>query len=83
VFTTDGELYVGHVSAERDGGIQVRLLPPDERDVWIDSGAIELRRLHPLSPMPTGLVDVLERDELLDLLAYVLSGANPLDARFR
>jgi putative heme-binding domain-containing protein len=83
VFTTDGELYVGHVSAERDGGVQLRLLPPDERDVWIDGGAIELRRLHPLSPMPTGLVDVLEHDEILDLVAYVLSGADPRDARFR
>ncbi len=32
-----------------------------------------------LSPMPTGLLDVLTRDEILDLLAYLQSGGNPKD----
>lgn len=83
VFTLDGELLVGRIAGADDGGLNVRLLPPDERDVWVAASEIESRRLHPLSPMPTGTLDVLERSEILDLLAYVLSGADPDDACFR
>ena len=30
-----------------------------------------------VSPMPTGLLNVLTKDEILDLAAYVLSGGDP------
>ena len=29
-----------------------------------------------------GLINTLNQDELLDLIAYILSGGNPQDARF-
>jgi len=35
------------------------------------------------SLMPKGLLDKLTRDEILDLLAYVASGANPQHPLFR
>jgi hypothetical protein len=33
--------------------------------------------------MPAGLLNVLERDQILDLLAYLESGGNPEYAAFR
>jgi putative heme-binding domain-containing protein len=35
-----------------------------------------------VSPMPTGLLNVLPKDEILDLLAYVLSGGKPDNKMF-
>ena len=32
--------------------------------------------------MPEGLLDTLSEAEILDLLAYVLSGGDPADERF-
>ena len=36
-----------------------------------------------ISPMPTGLLNLLTKDEILDLAAYVLSGGNPRHDLFR
>jgi hypothetical protein len=33
--------------------------------------------------MPTGLLNALNPDEILDLLAYIQSGGNPRDPMFR
>lgn len=76
-------LVVGRVEKEEDGWLTVRKLPPNEdqtEDVHTDD--VETRRPHPFSRMAEGLVNVLELEELLDLMAYVLSGANAEDARF-
>jgi hypothetical protein len=37
-----------------------------------------IERIRPatLSPMPTGLVNVLEKDEILDLIAYLRRGVS-------
>ncbi|MGF1583258.1 MAG: c-type cytochrome [Gemmataceae bacterium] len=37
----------------------------------------------PVSQMPTGLLDTLNPGELRDLVAYLMSGGNPRDRRFR
>jgi hypothetical protein len=44
---------------------------------------IEIQRPHPLSRMPAGLLNVLTMDEVLDLLAYTLSGADPSSLYFQ
>jgi hypothetical protein len=33
--------------------------------------------------MPAGIVDVLTREQVLDLMAYVLAGGDPVSERFR
>jgi hypothetical protein len=33
--------------------------------------------------MPEGLIQVLTRDEILDLLAYLESGGNPKNSNFK
>ncbi|MCZ6672104.1 MAG: DUF1080 domain-containing protein [Verrucomicrobia bacterium] len=37
----------------------------------------------PVSPMPPALLGLLEKEEIYDLVAYVLSGGNPEDERFQ
>ena len=40
----------------------------------IDNDAIRRIRPEPVSTMPSGLLDPLNEEELLDLLAYLVSG---------
>jgi putative heme-binding domain-containing protein len=82
VLTRDGDLFVGRVEGEANGVLKLRRLPPSDEVLELELASIESRRLHPLSRMPSGLVDVLEREELLDLLAYVLAGGERSDAAF-
>ena len=35
-----------------------------------------------VSPMPTGLLNLLEQDEILDLVAYILSGGDESNGMF-
>jgi len=82
VLTREGDLFVGRVEGEANGVLKLRRLPPSDEVLELELASIESRRLHPLSRMPSGLVDVLEREELLDLLAYVLAGGERSDAAF-
>ena len=38
---------------------------------------VQERKASKLSPMPEGLVNVLSKDEILDLIAYLQSGGKP------
>jgi hypothetical protein len=51
--------------------------------VTVPKGDIARRELSKLSPMPEGLVDVLNQDEILDLVAYLRTSANPDDNAFK
>jgi putative heme-binding domain-containing protein len=82
VRTKDGDLYVGRIERDDANGIALRRLPPSEDVIELDRAEIESRRLHPLSRMPSGLLDVLSEDEILDLFAYVLSGGDAHNASF-
>jgi len=44
---------------------------------------VQSRAASKLSPMPEGLIDVLTRDEILDLLAFMESGGRKNHAAFR
>ena len=52
---------------------EVRILPKDK---------IAARKPSELSPMPTGLLVTLQKDEILDLAAYVESGGDPKGKAF-
>ncbi|MDP6539573.1 MAG: heme-binding protein [Planctomycetota bacterium] len=82
VWTTDDELFVGRIEDETEEHLVIRTAPPRE-EVWeIPVGQVALRRLHPISRMPEGLLDTLDLEQVLDLLAYVLSGADPAAPAF-
>ena len=69
-----GDPVVGRLLEETDTKVVVQpdLLKPDK--VEINKSDITRRQPSKLSPMPAGLVDVLTKEEILDLLAYMESG---------
>ena len=80
VLTSDGRTLTGLVAKEDD---KVTVYPADVNagNVTIPNDEIEAIRPSPISQMPAGLVDTLNRDELRDLLAYLMSGGNPDDRK--
>ncbi len=51
--------------------------------VNVRRGEVEEMKPSPVSMMPEGLLDTLDRDEVLDLVAYLLSRGDREDAMFR
>jgi putative heme-binding domain-containing protein len=83
ILTTDGILLVGNIEGRTVDTVTLRTQPPAEvlHEIHVDD--IEIQRPHPLSRMPAGLLNVLTMDEVLDLLAYTLSGADPSSLYFQ
>lgn len=61
--------------------INTDLANPDQR-IGLDRKQIKSISPSPVSPMPPGLLNLLEKEEIFDLVAYILSGGNPEDKRF-
>ncbi len=62
--------------------INTDLTNPNQR-VNIDRKLVKSLAPSKISPMPPGLMNMLSKEEIFDLTAYVLSGGNPDDKRFR
>lgn len=62
--------------------INTDLANPDQR-IGLDRKQIKSISPSPVSPMPPGLLNLLEKEEIFDLVAYILSGGNPEDERFK
>lgn len=79
----DGGVIVGRVVVQENGKLFVMTsaLAPDALTA-IDETNVKARQPFNVSMMPPGLLTPLNKDELLDLFAYILSGGNPKDARF-
>jgi len=76
----DELLAVGRPEREEQDFLVVR--ESSGASVVLERAEISAAAPHALSRMPEGLLDVLEEEEILDLLAYVLAGGDPGDARF-
>ena len=83
VITKDRNLYAGFIEQEDAQKLVVRTNPlnPNSK-VTVPKDKVAKRRLSKLSPMPQGLIDILNQDEILDLIAYVRSGGNKNDKAF-
>jgi hypothetical protein len=69
--------------AEDTDAVTVVTDPEDAtRFVRVPRSEIEEITASPTSLMPAGLLDQLNEQEVLDLLAYTLSRGNPKDPRF-
>ncbi len=79
----DGTLVIGRVVAEENGKLSVMTSPltPDAQ-IAVNAADIKTRAVYPVSMMPPGLINTLNPEELLDLLAYVQSAGNPKDKAF-
>lgn len=80
---TDGSLIIGRVVSEDSGTLQVMMNPfaPTQLTA-VKTSEVKSKKTQAVSMMPPGLINSLNQDELLDLLAYILSAGNAQDARF-
>ena len=83
ITTKDDEQYVGRIVAESEQTIELLENPYSEIRTTIKVANIQSRENSKLSPMPEGLIQVLKKDEILDLLAYLESGGNPNHDHFK
>jgi putative heme-binding domain-containing protein len=72
----------GQVEAEDDTTLTIRANPLSSETVKLKKSDIAQRRPAKLSLMPEGLLDTLNEEEILDLIAYVRSGGNKNDRAF-
>jgi putative heme-binding domain-containing protein len=82
ILLANGSTLVGR-AYEEDGKLHVVFDPrnPEESEsVALDQ--VRERHPYPVSLMPAGLLNSMNSNEVLDLLAYLLSGGNPQDPLF-
>ena len=81
--TNDGRSYVGRIIGSRPDSITL-LVDPEVATKWINiaTADIEKREPSPVSLMPANLLTPLNQNEMLDLMAYLLSRGNPQDPMF-
>ncbi|WP_113962147.1 c-type cytochrome [Roseimicrobium gellanilyticum] len=79
----DGSLVIGRIVAEENGDLMVMMNPFAPTSLTkVAADEVKSKKTQPVSMMPPGLINTLNQDELLDLIAYILSAGNPQDARF-
>jgi putative heme-binding domain-containing protein len=74
VKTKLGETVVGQIAEENNDHITIITNALTGEKKQIGQTRIAARKVSPVSPMPSNMLDVLTRDEILDLLAYIESG---------
>ena len=81
---TNGETVTGVVVNLKGDAVILNTDPadPDQR-VTVDRKQVKSIEPSKISPMPPGLLSMLTKDEILDLVAYVLSSGNPEHPAFK
>jgi putative heme-binding domain-containing protein len=82
IVTKSGEVHVGAVVEETTTEIAIRPSPLAPDVVRLRKDEIASRGLSDVSIMPEGLVSILKKEEVLDLLAYLRSGGRASDPAF-
>jgi putative heme-binding domain-containing protein len=82
VKTKKGQVYVGQVAEENNDHIKIVTDPFSGKTEQVGATNIALKKISPTSAMPSNMLDVLTKDEVLDLLAYIESGGNKSAAQF-
>jgi putative heme-binding domain-containing protein len=82
VLLKDGSTLVGRTYV--DGSKIVVTADPRNPDesTTVALGDVKARKPYPVSLMPAGMINGLNQDELLNLVAYLQSGGNPKHAAF-
>ena len=73
----DGRKLAGRILSEE--GDVIKILPnpfTSDEVVEIAKADVEGRELSPISPMPPGLLNRLNEDEVVELMAYLISGGD-------
>jgi putative heme-binding domain-containing protein len=83
IITKDGDVIAGRIIGEADGKLTVMTDPYDAlKIVTVAKDNIDVSAASKVSLMPNDLLKPLNRDEVLDLMAYLLSRGNPNDRMF-
>jgi putative heme-binding domain-containing protein len=78
-----GKVLTGMIVKEGGGVIEVIENPlASTKPLVLKTGDVDQKTASKVSMMPKGLLDKLTREEILDLMAYVMSGANPKHKAF-
>ncbi|MEX2188480.1 MAG: c-type cytochrome [Pirellulales bacterium] len=80
--TVNGEVISGRIIEDADGVLRVRTNPFATELVKIKKSDIESSKPSTVSEMPQGAINVLTKEEVLDLVAYLRSGGNEKDKAF-
>jgi putative heme-binding domain-containing protein len=83
IVTKDHDVIEGRVMKDEGDKLIVRPSPLSEATVTVEKKNVARTELSKVSPMPEGLVDVLSKDEILDLIAYLRASGNPDDKAFK
>lgn len=84
ILTDDGKVITGVVvNLNGDSMMVTPDLTDPQKQVSVDRKTIEDIQLSKISPMPANLLGMLTKEEILDLLAYVISGGDPAHAMFK
>ena len=79
-----GRVVTGMVVEETDKQVKVIVNPlAKTAPAVVDKSSIAVRRKLPNSIMPEALLNRLSREEILDLIAYVLSGGDMKNKLFK
>ena len=83
VTTNAGKVHTGRILNDADGKVTILTDPVDAtKVVTIEKDDIDEVLPSPTSLMPAKLLNQLNREEVLDLLAFLMSRGNPADAVF-
>jgi uncharacterized repeat protein (TIGR03806 family) len=77
--SANGTLVTGRIEREDGRELLVRTGSGSDDVVRIAKSDVADRRKSPISNMPVGILHVLEKEQILDLLAYLLHNANEAD----
>ncbi|MEQ2008416.1 MAG: hypothetical protein ABMA26_16670 [Limisphaerales bacterium] len=79
----DGDDVSGMVEREADNKLFVRPSPLEEKLIEVAVTNVRERRLSEVSPMPSGLLNSLRLEQVLDLLAYLEAAGDPKHRNFQ
>ncbi len=84
IATTDGRVITGRIVNLNGNNMSIcpDMLDPG-RMINVKRDNVEEMKASPISMMPEGLLDTLDRDEVLDLVAYLLSRGERNDGMFK
>jgi putative heme-binding domain-containing protein len=84
ISTTDGDVVTGRIVNLHNDNIAVNtnMLDPNKQ-TNVDRRKIDEMKPSPISMMPEGLLNTLKRDEVLDLMAYLMSRGDRNSELFR
>jgi putative heme-binding domain-containing protein len=79
----DGKVLSGNVIAEDRESVTIFTAPPAAKELKVPKDSIESRHPSAVSIMPVGQLNTLDKEQILDLLAYLLAGGDPDAAAFK